>query len=170
MTNSDDDFFSALEAEIAPALAKSALLTAKDRASKTAANRLLPHELRTKARKEVEGLAAQLSLIQWRSLANVALFAVQHCDNCASDHRLFLQHMARQVTTSGHRVERLARVPGPDTSLPREVLLQLTTTHVCSDCCGEFGYDLSSAMIRFVGQTEPFAISATYLQEELDHD
>lgn len=168
-TQSDEDFFSSLDESIAKVTNKEELLAKQSRLKKA----LRPSTRHNGTQHlqlghELEQVTRQLEAIQWRSMASVALFAAQHCDNCGSDHSMFLHHMQRQQTTSGPKCQRWVRATKPDPSLPREVVKQFTVTHVCGDCCGEFGFDLEKGDIKFARDSEPFATSLTAIQEEIE--
>lgn len=165
----DEDFFASMDAAISKVTAKSKLLDRKKKLQ-TDLNpaRHMTTTTRDALKRELHEVSAELERIQWLAIGSIALFTSQHCDNCGSNHSMFLQHMQEQVTSSGPRVTRYARVGRPASDLPRRVVIQPTVTHVCADCCGEFGFDLAMAEIKFAEFSEPFAVSKTAVQEEIE--
>lgn len=164
-----DPFFAELDALIAPVAKKQALL---DRQKKIRAdlrpNRHIKANVRESLSNELGEIARELELIQWLPQASVAMFSIQHCDNCGSDHSAFLGHFTRQITSAGAICQRWVRITKPDSSLPKEVIKQATVTHVCIDCVEEFGYDFAAGQVKLAGNSEPFAVSMKYQQEEIE--
>lgn len=162
------DFLAQLDLDIKKLTRKSTLQSDEKRLKDKLRDRRVPDLIKSSLRTDLAAVQAQLALIQWRPEASVAMFVEQHCDNCASIHSIFTQHMQRQISTSGHPVKRWVRVPRPEPGLPREVIKQLTTTHCCSDCITEFGFDMTSAEIKFSDHSEPYSVSQNYLQEDMN--
>lgn len=166
MTDQPDNPFAALDAAIEKVTTRSKLETEKKRLLGKASNTRSQWQDRADAKRELALVDAQIEQLIWYPVAAVALFTEQRCDYCGSVHRIFLQHMEEQHTQAGSHVSRLIRVPRPRPDLPRRVVLQVSLTHFCADCCGDFNFSLVDAEEKFKGY-DAFAVSGTYVQEEL---
>lgn len=160
------DFLAILDAEISQVISKADLVNKRKLAVTKVNSTRSTSTTRAFAKIEIADLNHQIAALQWKVIGTVALFTEQHCDNCGSDHRVFLQYMEKLETNFGPKVERLSRVPKPHLNLPRSVHIQHTITHNCYDCCGELGFDLGKAERRLNGQ--PFGLSRSYIQEEIE--
>jgi hypothetical protein len=164
---SDFDFLASLDAEIAQATAKPKL--EKDRKAlmvKLRDNRLSRQAV-TSLRNELSAVDQMLDSIIWTPMAAVAFFVQQDCDACGSTHKVFLQHMEKQSAGTHNPTTRYKRVRRPNSDLPCEVIVQQTTTHICADCCEDFGFSFPSAEIKFVSTEAPFAPCPTSEQDDL---
>ncbi len=161
------DIFAELDAEIAQATAKPKL--EKDRKALMAKLRdnRLSREAAANIRNELSAVDQMLDSIIWTPMSAVAFFVQQDCDACGSTHKVFLQHMEKQSTGTHNPTTRYKRVRRPNPDLPCEVVVQQSTTHICADCCEDFGFSFPSAEIKFVSTEAPFAISPTYEQDDL---
>lgn len=162
-----DDFLLELDKELSAATSRSRLQSDLAKTRGKLISSTVSAEAKVALRDEYAHLSEELNKILWRPIASVAFFAVQTCDYCASSHQTFLSHMQRQASVTNKTVMRWVRAPKPIPDLPTEVIKQVTTTHICADCCHEFGFDLSSAEIKFSKYSEPFSVSVDYLQEEM---
>lgn len=163
---SDFDFLAMLDAQIAKATSKSKLESEKKKAQQAARGTV--GQARINAMAEIKAINFELEAIQWKPLASVVLIAKQSCDGCGSTHEIFLQHMQRQETVFRPKVERWVRTMKVDHSLPKEVVFQTSISHCCVDCLGDFGFDLSSGLVKFARHSEPFSIPAGYTGESLE--
>lgn len=165
--SNDFDFLAQLDAEIATATAKPRL--EKDRKALMAKLRdnRLSREAAAGIRQELSTVDAMLDSMIWTPMAAVAFFVQQDCDACGSIHKVFLQHMEKQSTGTHNPTTRYKRVRRPNPDLPCEVVVQQSTTHICADCCEDFGFSFPSAEIKFVSTEAPFTISPTYEQDDL---
>lgn len=162
-----NDFLLELDKELSAATSRAKLQSDIAKARGKILSSTVSAEAKVALRSEYAHLSEELAKILWRPIASVAFFSVQTCDYCASVHQTFLSHMQRQASITNKTVMRWVRMPKPIPDLPTEVIKQITTTHICADCCHEFGFDLSSAEIKFSKYSEPFSVSVDYLQEEL---
>lgn len=166
---SDDlDFLAELDAEISKVSEKARLEERRVKLTKDLRNPRLGAARRDDAELELKSVSNQLNAIQWRPTSNVAFFNEQHCRSCNSKHHTFLQHMQRQVTTSGPKVDRLVRIPRPLSGYANEVVMQVSETFVCIDCADAFGFDVTSSTKMIGNTSEVLAVSKTYIQEQPD--
>lgn len=163
----DLDILAQLDQELAKVSKKSALETERLRLSKKLQDRRLGEDQRTTLRAQLTSVSVELDLIRWKILRSVALFTTQHCDNCGSTHRVFLQFMEEQATIRTPLVYRYVRVAKPTAGLPTKVLNQLKTTHICADCCADFDYDINDATL-ILGHVEQLNIAANYEPADLN--
>lgn len=163
----DLDFLAQLDAEISKVTVKSKLEAQKKAALKLTNNARATLPSRQRAREELIEIEKLLSAIIWSPVASVALFAEQTCSYCASKHRMFLQHMQREVSGKVAPTTRWRRINRPEPGLPREVLIQKSTTHMCVDCCSDFEFSFASGEVKFLDEL-PFTTSPSYHQEEVD--
>lgn len=163
------DILSQLDAELAKVSKKSALETERLRLSKKLQDRRIGDEQRQTLRAQLSSVSVELDLIRWRVESSVALFTTQHCDNCGSTHRVFLQFMEEQRTIRAPFVYRYVRVAKPTSGLPTKVLNQLKTTHICADCCSDWSYDLNTATL-ILGHVEQLNIAPNYEPADLNSD
>ena len=162
-----DDFLLELDRELSVATSRAKLQSDVSKARGKLLSSTISAEAKGALREEYAHLSEELNKILWRPIASVAFFAVQSCDGCASVHKTFLSHMQRQASVTNRTVMRWVRTPKPIPDLPTEVIMQATKTHICADCCHEFGFDLSTAEVKFSKYSEPFSVSVDYLQEEM---
>lgn len=162
-----DDFFAELEAEIAVHTAKAQLKSDAEAARKRAHNTRLAPAVRAAAATNYKELTALVELDQWAVTATVALFTEQTCDGCGSVHRVFLQYMEVQSMVRKPSTQRWIRTPKPSPDTPRETLIQPHRTHICSDCCEDHGFALSSAS-HLPNSEAAIAISQNYFQEDIN--
>lgn len=160
------DFLARLDKEIAKVSLKAELERSLISDRKKLHSNKLSGEEKQAFRERYMRTALHLDSIRWRAEAAVALFVTQHCDSCGSSHQVFLQHMERQATIHRPRVVRFHRVPKPNLDLPKEVMQQITTTHMCSHCCEDYGFALVSAKTLLAGN-DPITIPPSYTQEEI---
>jgi hypothetical protein len=161
-----DDFFSSLDAEVSKLTAKPRLEAEKKALLQKVRKGDPDRQGRIILAGQIKEITAQLEAIQWRQIATIGLFQEQHCTFCGSIHRMFLQFMAKQEATSGPKCTRFVRSTKMEAGFPSETVLHKTKTTVCSDCAGDFGFDLDNAMTKLGEVTEPFAIPQGYVQEE----
>jgi len=93
------------------------------------------------------------ALFVWRSTANVALFATQHCAVCGHIHSLFQGWM----TSQDHRTDHFARrlIKGRTVGLPeRREEHDQGTVEMCSDCA-----DACLIINDVMGQAETAAVA-----------
>lgn len=162
-----DDFLAMLDAEIDKTLAKSNLASKAEAAKRKANNTSLPSGIRAAASKEFHETQALLEAEQWGAVSSIALFAHQSCDSCGSVHKTFLQYMEEQVLLRRTTTRRFLRVAGPNPILPKRIMAQTSTTHICSDCCSDFGFHFNSE-VSFMQMQTPLAPSPSYEQEDLN--
>jgi len=162
-----DDFFAELEAEIAVSLAATKLRSDRETARKKANTKTLPIAVRAAASEEYKAISKLLEAEEWSAVSTIALFTEQHCDGCGSTHRVFLQYMELQKQVRKDSTQRWVRVPRPSELLPRETLIQPTTTHICADCCEDHGFAIEGAE-RLLDRTETFVPSFNYVQEDIN--
>lgn len=161
-----DDFFSQLEAQIAASTAAAKLKTDRDKALKLSNNMRVSTAVRRAALVEVAEINQLLEAEEWAVLAAVALFTEQSCDNCGSTHRVFLQFMERQALKRKSSTQRWVRTSRPTAGAPLETLIQPHQTHICADCCHDFGFVLLDAARLDCGEMPN--VSRTYRQEDLN--
>jgi hypothetical protein len=162
----EDDFLSSLDAEISKVTEKSSLEARLKTLNAKVSN---PRQIgKRNLISELQDVKAQLTAIQWKPISNVAFFIEQHCTSCNSTHRVFMQHMQRQVTTSGSKVDRLVRIPRPVPNYSNEVVIECRKTLICYDCADVYGFDLANPTAISFHSDKPISISSTYIQEALD--
>lgn len=165
------DFLLELEAELDGLLVEAA--KKKSRADEMAAlqkkrgNMKLPPAIRQAAGEHYKALAAEAEAERWASTATIAMFTAQTCDGCDTVHHIFLQYMEEQCLLSKPETRRWIRVSRPNLSLPKETLLQPHTTHICSSCCEDHDFFLttSSSLKPTERVVSP---STTYIQEDIN--
>ena len=164
-----DDFFAELEADIAKYVEADKLKRDRDAAKKRANTMTLSSAARARAAEEYKALNEILAAQEWASISTIALFTEQTCDGCGSIHRVFLQYMELQQMIRKPTTQRWVRVskPAPEHLLPRESLLQPTTTHICADCCEDHGFMLLTAS-RLAPREDVLVPSFTYHQEDIN--
>lgn len=169
MSDSSLDFFAELEGEIARHVAKDKLRRDRNNARKRANTMTLPQSERAKASATFRELNKLVEAEEWAAVSTVALFHEQTCDGCGSTHLIFLQYMECQALKKRPSTQRWIRItrPAPEAVLPRETLLQPTTTHICSHCCEDHGFGLISAS-RLAPRPDAFIPSTNYLQEDIN--
>lgn len=160
------DFLTELDLEIDKAVAKTKLASKAEAAKRKANNTSLPSAVRLAASKEFHEAQALLEAEQWVAVSAIGLFTRQFCDSCGSLHTTFLQHMEEHVLLRRQTTRKFIRVAGPNPILPKRVIVQASTTHICHDCAPDFGYDLSSPQI--MQMQSALAPSSTYEQEDLN--
>lgn len=163
----DFDFLASLDAEIATITAKPKLESDRKKLMARLRDNRLSREAAAGIRANLADVDAMLESIIWTPMSAVAFFVQQDCDACGSSHRVFLQHMEKQSTGKVNPTTRYKRVRRPTVGLPTEVVVQQSVTHICADCCEDFGFSFPSAEIKFVSTESPFAISPTYEQDDL---
>jgi len=159
-----DDIFDQLDADIARITSKTKLEEEKKRLNQHIRKTNPDRKTRILLAGEIKEINEQLDSIQWFTTATVALFQEQHCTYCGSKHRIFLQFMNRQETTSGPKVRRLVRATKSQVGLIHEVILDKTETSICADCATDFGFDLDNSFISKFGGT--LAVPRGYKIEE----
>lgn len=168
-TDSMDDFFAELNAEIAKHTAADQLKKSRDAAKKRANTVGLSSATRAKASAEFQELSKLLEASEWGAVKTIALFTEQSCDGCGSIHRTFLQYMEQQQMIRKPTSQRWVRISKPldQTILPRETLIQPMTTHMCADCCEDHGFMIDTA--DYLKPREGvLTTSATYQQEDIN--
>lgn len=163
----DLDFFASLDAEIAQANLKPKLESDRKKLMARLRDNRIAREVQEAARQGIADIDATLDSLIWTPMAATAFFVQQDCDACGSSHRMFLQHMEKQSTGTKNPTTRWKRVRRPNPDLPCEVVVQQSKTHMCADCCDDFGFSFPSAEVKFVSTDAPFTISPTYEQDEL---
>lgn len=166
MTN-NLDFLASLDAEIAAATAKPKLESDRKKLMARLRDNRLSREAAASIKSDLATVDSMLDSMIWTPMSAVAFFVQQDCDACGSTHRVFLQHMEKQSTGKANPTTRYKRVRRPSPDLPCEVVVQQTTTHICADCCEDFGFSFPSAEIKFISTEAPFTISPTYEQDDL---
>jgi hypothetical protein len=166
MSDDLDDFFASLDAEVSKLTAKSRLEEEKKKLNLKVRRGDPDRQTRILIAGQIKDINQQLEAIQWRTIATVGLFQEQHCTYCGSIHRMFLQFMAKQVTTSGPKCLRFIRVDRQQVGLVHEAVMHKTKTTICPDCASDFGFDLDEASQKLGEVTEPFAIPMGYVQVE----
>lgn len=166
MTDTNDDFFASLDAEIALHTQKKQIRKDAASAKKIAMNRAVTEVARLAALREWRELQALIDVDLWKPIGYVGMFTEQVCDGCGSVHRMFLQHMEQQQSRTRASDKRFVRVPKPEGNLPRSAVVRLHRTHICPDCCDDHGYFLDDAIVA-TGNL-PIAISPTYEQGDIN--
>lgn len=166
---SDDTFFAELEVEIAAATAKGKLKADAANLKKTAHNMRLSPRQRAEAAAEFRALQAIVEANLWEAIAAGALFSEQTCDGCGSIHHTFLQFMQyeRKVHDRSNGT-RWVRVTLPMPGLPLETIIQPLTTHICSDCCQDHGFNVMAPTIKLMPRDEALTVSTTYIQGDIN--
>lgn len=165
---SGDDFLALLEAEIADASAKSKLKSDAKELKKKAHNMRLSTKARAEAAKEYREIQAIVEADQWIPIRSGALFAEQVCDGCGSIHFNFLQYMEQQRNFKNASTVRWVRVSLPNLELEKETIIQPLTTHICSDCCEDHGFDARKPTIRLMPVEGSLTVSHTYVQGDIN--
>lgn len=161
------DIFDELNAEIAKALEKSNLRKKAISLKKQAYDTTVGRRVREKAMLEYRETMALIEIESWRPVGTAALITEQQCDGCGSLHRVFLQYMEIQQHKSRATSRRWLRVSFPNPTLPREVVIQPSKTHICAHCCDEHGFDIGQA--SFIGISPmALAVSDNYLQGDIN--
>lgn len=168
MTEPVDNFFAELEAEIASATAKSKLKSDAVSLKKQAHNMRLSTAQRASAAAEYKAIQSIVEASEWEALRSGALFAEQACDGCASVSYNFLQYMQEERKVRDHRTRRWVRVSLPNLSLPRETIIQPLTTHICSYCADDHGFDALRPSIRLLPRQGSLTVSNTYIQGDIN--
>lgn len=163
-----DDFFAELEAEISQATAKSKLRVDAKELRKRALNSRLEKGIRDKAMEEWKAVQAIIDAETWIVAKSAALFTEQHCDGCGSLHYTFLQFMQEEHKIRDPRTRRWVRVSLPPENLVRETIVQPLTTHICSDCCEDHGFDAKFPSVRLEPREGGLTVSANYEQGDIN--
>lgn len=156
-----DKFFDALDVEIREQLRKTETIKKGTAARKRASTPFATAADRANWQEQQPIFEAEI----YKSIATVALFAKQECDGCGSVHSMFLQYMERQIEYERPQNKRLKRVTKPAPGLPRETLIQKTTTHICADCCTDHGFSIEDNLIIIRDNIAP---SQTYSQDDIN--
>jgi len=162
-----DDFLAQLDAEISAVVSRPKLESEKKKLMARLRDNRISREAQAENKLKLSEVDAILESMIWTPMAAVALFVEQTCDSCGSSHKMFLQHMEKQSTGKHNPTTRWKRVRRPNDELPTEVIVQHSTTHMCADCCEDFGFSFPSAEIKFTSTEAPFTISPNYEQDEL---
>lgn len=163
-----DDFFAELEAEISAANAKKALKSDAVKLKKQATNTRLSNAVRTKAAAEFKAVQAIVEANQWEVVRCGALFAEQSCDGCGSVHYNFLQYMQEEVKVRDPRSRRWVRVVLPIEGMVMETIIQPLTTHICSDCCMDHGFNVLTPSIKLLPMGGSLTVSPVYHQGDIN--
>lgn len=164
----EDAFFAELNAEIATATAKSRLRGDAAKLKREALNMRLSARTRQRAADELRSIQAIIEAETWQIIRSGALFAEQSCDGCGSVHYNFLQYMQQEQKIRDPRSVRWVRVLIPAEGLERETILQPLTTHICSDCCIEHGFDIERPNVRLLPREGSLTVSSTYIQGDIN--
>ena len=163
------DFFADLDAQISATLAKSKTKADAEAARKKALNTRLPSSERLAAGKLHKELSALVEAEAWRAVSTIALFHEQTCDGCGSTHRVFVQYMEHQTLVRLASSQRWIRTSRPRGDLPREIVIQPSTTHICYHCGKDHGFDpLVSTTTYLPATTAATVPSNTYFQEDIN--
>lgn len=163
----EDDFLLALDRELSATVSKAKLQSDLAKTRNKLISNAVSSEAKIQLRSEYAHLSEELNKILWRPIASVALFSIQHCDNCASKHQTFISYMQRQESIQTKGIMRWIRMSKPISGLLTEVIKQVTITHICADCCAEHGFDITLGEVKFSRHSEAFSVSIDYVQEEL---
>lgn len=163
-----DPFFAELDAEIAEATKKSKLRADAATLKRQAANMRLSAAVRARAAEEYRAIQAIVEAEMWQIVRGGALFAEQTCDGCGSIHYNFLQYMQEEVKIRDARTRRWVRVPLPPESCPLDTIIQPLTTHICSDCCEDHGFDVRRPTIQLMPRDGSLTVSSTYIQGDIN--
>lgn len=166
----DFDLFAELENEIAAATAKKALKSDAAKLKKQALNPRVSKRVRENAAAEFKAVQAIVEANQWEVIRCGALFAEQACDGCGSVHFNFLQYMQEEQPISGNRsrARRWVRVSLPIPGVPIETIIQPLTTHICSDCCEDHGFNIHAPTIKLLPRDSGLTVSAGYTQGDIN--
>lgn len=164
----EDAFFAELNAEIATATAKSRLRGDAAKLKREALNMRLSARTRQRAADELRSIQAIIEAETWQIVRCAAMFAEQHCDGCGSIHYNFLQYMQEERKIRDPRSARWVRVLIPADGLERETIIQPLTTHICSDCCAEHGFDVDRPNIKLLPREGSLTVSSTYVQGDIN--
>lgn len=169
MTNTaSDTFFADLEAEISAVTAKTKLKADAAKLKKTAHNMRLSPAERQAAATEFREIQAIVEADDWAPIRFCALFTEQSCDGCGSVHYTFLQYMQEEESTRSKSARRWIRTSMPVANLPRETIIQPLTTHICSDCCADHGFNVKAPEIRLMPREGNLTVSANYTQGDIN--
>ena len=163
---SEDDFFAELNAELATLTKKETLRGERNIASKLAHNSRLSSSVRAAAMEEYKLLSALLKAEKWRAIETIALFQQQDCDSCGSSHRMFIQYMEVEELIRLPSTRKWHRVARPSDNLPKGKLTQTSVTHICAECCEDYGFQSDTE--KSLGTIPEFTLSPTYHQEDLN--
>lgn len=163
---SEDDFFAELNAELAVLTKKETIRGKRNIASKIAHNSRLPSAVRAAAMEEYKLLSTLLEAEKWRAVETIALFQQQDCDSCGSSHRMFIQYMEVEELIRLPSTRKWHRVARPSLNLPKGKLTQTSITHICAECCEDYGFH--SHTKNSLGTILEFTLSPTYHQEDLN--
>lgn len=163
-----DDFFAELEAEIQEATAKKVLKSDAVKLKKQANNERLNKRIREKAAAEYKAVQAITEANEWEIIQCGALFAEQSCDGCGSIHYNFLQYMQQEQKLRDNRSRRWVRINLPVSGMALETIIQPLTTHICSDCCTDHGFNVKTPSIRLMPHGGALTVSAAYQQDDIN--
>lgn len=163
-----DDFFAELNSEIAAATAKKLLKSDAAKLKKQALNTRLSEHTRRRARAEYESLQAIVEANQWEVVCCGILFAEQSCDGCGSIHYNFLQYMQQEQKVRDPHSRRWTRIPVPVHGMELETIIQPLTTHICSDCCADHGFNILTPTIRLMPHSGALTVGSNYIQEDIN--
>ena len=161
------DFFDELNADIAKIISKQKTLADAEKARKKSNDLRQSPAVRAEARAEHLEILALIEAAKWSIAKVVALFSEQHCDGCGSYHRVFLQYMEEHFVTSRPTSRKWVRVSKLNPDLPRGIMLQSHTTHICMDCCEEHGFELLGAQ-HIDPIPQALAPSLNYFQDDIN--
>ena len=166
--NDDFDLFAELEAEIASVTAKSKLRVDAEALRKQSNNMRLDSAVRRRAAEEYRLVQAIVEADLWEIVKFGALFSEQVCDGCGSVHHTFLQYMKQERKLRRHSDIRWSRTTKVIKGVPYETIIQPLTTHMCSDCCEDHGFEVLRPTIRLMPHEGSLTVSASYIQEDIN--
>lgn len=163
-----DPFFAELEAEIASVTAKSRLKVDAIKLKRQSLNMTLDAHTRRRYADDFRAVQAIIDANMWEAVRYGALFTEQHCDGCDSVHHTFLQFMQEEEKVTNRSTRRWIRVAIPNGHLPRETIVQPLTTHICSNCCPDHGFNIDAPTIRLMPVEGALSVSSTYIQGDIN--
>ncbi len=163
-----DDFFDMLNAEIAEATKTSRLKADAGKLKKQAHNMRLSPQMRQAAADEFKSIQAIVEANEWELVRVGAMFTEQACDGCGSIHHNFLQYMKEERKVRDKHTRRWVRIGKPILGCELETIIQPLTTHICSHCCEDHGFNVNAPSIRLLPRDGALTVSQTYAQGDIN--
>ena len=136
------DFLEELNAELASVLDKEKRKAEAEKLRRKSKDFRQTTEGRAVAHAKASVLEAEIEAERWQIIATGALFHHQHCTGCDSDHQVFVQFMEHHQLISKPTTMKWVRALALRPALPRETLVQSTTTPICPNCALDHGFCL----------------------------
>ena len=134
------DFLEELNAELSQVLDKQKRKAEAEKLRRKSKDFRQTTEGRAAAHAKASVLEAEIEADRWQIIATGALFHHQHCTGCDSDHKVFVQFMEHHQLISKPSTMKWVRALALRPALPRETLIQSTTTPICPECALDHGF------------------------------